>query len=360
MKRDMGVTMSDIAERAGTSVAAVSVTLNGAKSTTLKVSPETRRRIESAAEELGYRRNPHARALATGKSRILGLMLPHAFAYAVHDPFYSLLTTGVTAAASRHGYNVMLYSAAAEDEGDRAVRAIDRLVAGIVFVSPPADTELYGECESQGIPYATILAGPDGGPFTIDSDDYAGGLLATRHLVGLGHRRIAHLGGTAGVVTTEPRLRGYLDALGEADLEPLALKGEFTRASGYENTRSLLQGKAGPTAVFAANDLAAHGAIDAITEAGLSVPNDVAVVGYDDTWYATITRPTLTSVCMDVPAIGRHAAEAILNSLEGGESAPRHLRLPVSLSVRESCGGLHRSYPAPPSSSELKARSSKT
>jgi LacI family transcriptional regulator len=340
----MGVTMSDIAERAGTSIAAVSVTLNGARSTTLKVSEETRERIVRAAEELGYRRNPIARALATGRSRVIGLMLPHAFAYAVHDPFYSLVTTGVTAAASRHGYNVMLYSAAAEDEGDRAVRAIDRLVAGIVFVSPPAGTPLFRECQSQGIPYATILAGAETGPLTIDSDDYEGGLLATRHLIGLGHRRIAHLEGKPEVVTTAPRRKGYEDAHAEAGLplDPaLSRPGEFTREAGYEQTRDLLaQGPSRrPTAIFAANDLSAHGALDAIAEAGLSVPGDVAVVGYDDTWYATITRPALTSVSMDVPAIGRAAAEAILNSVEQGDATPRHLVLPVSLSVRESCGG---------------------
>ena len=341
----MGVTMSDIAERAGTSVAAVSVTLNGARSTTLKLSEETRQRIVLAAEELGYRRNPFARALATGRSRILGLMLPHSFAYAVHDPFYSLVTTGVTAAASRHGYNVMLYSAAAEDEGDRAVKAIDKLVAGIVFVSPPLGTPLYAECVRQGIPYATILAGGESGPISVDSDDYAGGHLATEHLLRLGHTRIAHLEGTAGIVTTEPRRQGYLDALAEVGIlaDPaLCIPGEFTRDSGYARTVQLLAlpSSLRPTAIFAANDLAAHGALDAIAEAGLRAPNDVAVVGYDDSWYATMMRPSLTSVSMDIPAIGRTAAEALLNSFEQGETGPSHLVLPVSLSVRESCGGI--------------------
>jgi LacI family transcriptional regulator len=151
----MGITMNDIAVKAGTSVAAVSVTLNGARSKTLKVSPTTRDRIVRVAEELGYRRNPHARALVTGHTRVIGLMLPDATSFAQHDPFYSLLTTGVSACAAEHGYNVMLYAAAPEDAGAEAARLIDRSVAGLVFVSPRDGTLLYEECERQGIPYVT-------------------------------------------------------------------------------------------------------------------------------------------------------------------------------------------------------------
>src|SRR5258708_6958507 len=136
----MGVTMSEIAARAGTTPGVVSVTLNGAKSKTVRVGPETRARILRAAEELGYRCNPFASALASGRSRILGLMLPFAASYTEHDAFFSLLTTGVTARASELGYNVMLYSAAAEAEGQKAARMIDRLVAGVVLVSPPPDS----------------------------------------------------------------------------------------------------------------------------------------------------------------------------------------------------------------------------
>lgn len=343
----MSATMSDIAAKAGTSVAAVSVTLNGAKSKTLKVSAETRDRILRAAAELGYRRNPHAGALATGRSQVLGLMLPYAWAYADHDPFYSLVTTGVTACAARRGYNVMLYSAAAEAEGKRAAGLIDRLAAGLIFVSPPAGTPLYEECRRQRIPYVTILADPSSGELTVNSDDYRGGRIATQHLVGLGHRRIAHLAGRTEVVTSGPRRQGYLDVLAEAGLEAdpaWLVAGDFDRATGYDSTRRLLElpERRRPTALFAANDLSAHGAIEAAFDAGLRVPEDVAVVGYDDTWYATVTRPMLTSVGMDVVGIGRCAAETLISFLEGDGEASRHSVLPVSLTVRESCGALRR------------------
>ncbi len=339
--------MSDIAARVGTSVAAVSVTLNGAKSKTLKVGEATRQRIFEAAEELGYRRNPLAGALATGRSRILGLMLPTAWAYADHDPFYSLVTTGVTACASRRGYNVMLYSATAEDEGARAAKMLDKLIAGLILVSPPPGSPLCSECERQDIPYVTIIAGADSGPFTVDSDDYQGGLIATRHLLALGHSRIAHLSGLNGISTTRPRYEGYRTALEEAGLPvnpKLCVPGRFKRIPAFEATKRLLNLAAEdrPTAVFAANDLSAHGAIEAAVDMGLRVPDDLAVVGYDDTWYATATRPTLTSVSMDVPAVGHRATEVLISFLEGHEDVHRHSKLPVSLTIRESCGAIRR------------------
>jgi len=339
----MSATMSDIATKAGTSIAAVSVALNGAKSKTLKLSPVTRQRILDAAEELGYRRNQMAGALATGRSRILGLMLPHAWAYADHDPFYSLVSTGVTACAARFGYNVMLFSAAAEDEGNRAVKMIDRLCAGLIFVSPPADTPLFAECNRQQIPFVTILAGRDSGPLTVNSDDLHGGLIATRHLIDLGHRKIAHLMGSSDVVTSGPRMQGYRAALAEAGIAAdlaLCVEGDFNRSTGYNATRKLMSliPERRPTAIFAANDLSAHGAIEAITDCGFRVPEDVAVVGYDDTWYATVTRPMLTTVRMDVPAVGSRATELLISFLEGDKAAATHSNLPVSLTIRESCG----------------------
>jgi LacI family transcriptional regulator len=291
-----------------------------------------------------------ASALATGRSQVIGLMLPSASSFAQHDPFYSLLTTGITSAAAAQGYNVMLYAAAPEELGQEAARRIDKMVAGMVFVSPPASTPLYAECSRQNIPYATILAGTESGPFTVNSDDHHGGILATAHLADLGHVRIAHLAGKPGVVTSLPRKRGYLEALEMRGIVPdaeLLAPGEFTRKAGYDSAKRLLQLPVDrrPTAIFAANDLSAHGAIEAAIDLGLTVPGDVAVVGYDDTWYATVGRPSLTSVNLDVPWIGQCACEMILSFLERGGPAEAHLVLPVSLTIRESTG--------PPGSAEL-------
>jgi LacI family transcriptional regulator len=350
----MSVTMSDIATRAGTSVAAVSVTLNGAKSKTLRISDETRQRIVSAAAELGYRRNPLAGALATGRSMVIGLMLPHLSDFADHDPFFSMLTTGVTAGASLYGYNVMLYSATAEDEGEKAARMIDRRIDGLVLISPPADTPIYSECSRQRIPIVSIMGQPGAGRSNVDCDDFQGAVIATRHLIRLGHRRIAHLRGRDSVATTEPRRLGYAAALSEAGIEldeALVLPGDFKRVTGYESTRVLMEysPEDRPTAIFAANDLTAHGAIEAIHDAGLRVPFDVAVVGFDDTWYATVPKPALTSVHLDVSNVGKSSVDLLMTLLSDSPRAATRLVLPLSLSIRDSCGaslahGPHSSY----------------
>jgi LacI family transcriptional regulator len=338
----MNARMRDIAVRAGTTTGVVSVTLNGAKSKTLRVSEQTRQRVLKAAEELGYRRDPHARALVTGRSYVLGLMFPHVQSFAAPDPFYSLVTAGVAAVASRQGYNLMLYTAVAEEEGRRAAEKIDRRIDGLILVTPPEDTPIVDECRRQGIAAIGIVQDPSSSPLTVNSRDYEGGLLATEHLINLGHRRIAHLYGRSDIYTREGRYRAYQNALAAARIEfdpCLVREGQFNREASFEVTRELVKMRTGtrPTAIFAANDLSAHGAIDAINEAGLSVPEDVSVVGYDDTWYALITNPPLTSVRMDVELMGRRAAELLIGSIEG-RVQDGHELLPVSLTVRGSSG----------------------
>jgi len=334
----MNVTMSDIAARAGTTTGVVSVTLNGAKSKTLRVSEATRERVLKAAEELGYRRDPRASALATGRNFVIGLMLPHIHSFATADPFYSVVTAGVAAVASRKGYNLMLYTSVAEEEGQRAAEKIDRRIDGLVLVIPPAETPIYEECRAQGIAVVSITQRSDLATMTVNSDDSTGASLATQHLIDLGHRRIAHLHGGMDICTSQLRREGFEKTMRDAGIEPadeLILPGGFSRAIGYASTRELLRLKNRPTAIFACNDLAAHGAIEAIHETGLRVPEDISVVGYDDTWYSNITNPPLTTVDMNIDAIARRAAELLIATIEGREEPP-HSMLPVSLTVRQS------------------------
>lgn len=336
----MSVTMSDIAARAGTTVGVVSVTLNGAKSKTLRVSEATKARVLSAAAELGYRRDPRASALVTGRNFVVGLMLPHLNSFTYPDPFYSLLTAGVAASASRLGYNLMLYTAVAEEESDRAIQMIDRRIDGLILVMPPVGTPIIEECRKQGIATISVLQTSDHSPMTVNSSDYEGGRLATQHLVDLGHRRIAHLFGNPEVVTTNPRQRGYLDVLRENDITPdprWIEDGSFDRGKGLASTRRLLDlpHEVRPTAIFAANDPSAHGAVDAIVERRLSVPDDISVIGYDDSWYATMVVPALTTVALNADAMGSRAVQTLIDAIEGADPEP-HVVLPVSLTNRSS------------------------
>jgi LacI family transcriptional regulator len=339
----MAVTMNDIAAKAGTSVAAVSVALNGAKSKTLRVGPEARTRILQAAADLGYRRHPLALALATGRSHVIGVMLPHAAAYTAEQaPFESIVVSGIVAAAAEKGYNVMLYSATAEDEGRRA-EMIDRRIDGLLLVIPPEETPIYAECRRQEISYVGIVCESHVAPATVNSDDFKGGFIATQHLIELGHRRIAHLVGKPTVVTSDRRLRGYKSALQEAGLETdegLVRDGAFSFQVGYDSTRALMSAapERRPTAIFACNDLTANGALAALRDADLRVPEDVSVVGYDDTWYSTLTSPPLTTVRMHVHELGRCSADLMISLLDGGEIEELHPVLPVSLTIRSSTG----------------------
>ncbi|MDR3690052.1 MAG: LacI family DNA-binding transcriptional regulator [Fimbriimonas sp.] len=334
--------MSDIAARAGTTIGVVSVTLNGAKSKTVRVSDATRERVIRAAEELGYRRDPVASALVTGRSHVIGLMLPYVHSFDVPDPFYSVVTGGVAAVAARHGYNLMLYTSVAEEEATRAVEVIDRRIDGLILVIPPNETPIYEECRRQGIATVSITQQRQYAPATVNSDDYEGGKLATEHLISLGHRRIAHLTGRPEIHTSALRFKAFRDTLAGSGIEfdPNLVKlGGFSREVSRLSTAQWMELPADrrPTAIFAANDLSAHGAIDAISSAGFRVPGEISVIGYDDTWYASITNPPLTSVSMDIDSLGRHAAEFLIGTIEGTPQEA-HAMLEVSLKIRRSTG----------------------
>jgi LacI family transcriptional regulator len=338
----LNVTMSDIAARAGTSSAVVSVILNGAKSKTVRVSERTRQLVLEAASELGYRRDPRAGALATGKNRVIGLMLPYASLFIEPDPFSTLVAAGVARCAAELGYNVMHYTAVAEEDGVRAAEMIDRRIDGLILIIPPGDSPIFQECERRGVATVAVLTDPQIAPLTVNSSDYDGGRIATEHLISLGHRRIAHLYGAANVHTSAIRQRAFEDAMQSAGLmvDPELVKaGRFSRGVSHDSTSQLFQlpEERRPTAIFACNDLSAHGAMDALFELGLGVPEDVSVVGFDDTWYALITNPPLTTVNMSVAEIGHRAAQVLIETVEG-RVREQHSILPVSLTVRRSTG----------------------
>lgn len=336
----MNVTMKDIAARAGATASAVSVALNGANSKTIGVSAETRARILRAAEELGYRRDMRASSLAGRRNQMIGLMLPHVHSFSYPDPFYSLITSGVCTATAANGFNLVLYTAVAEEEASKALEMIDRRIDGLILVMPPKGTPLIEECKRLRINTALVLQTHEADSLTVNSDDYEGGRLATKHLLGLGHKRIGHLHGNMELCTAEPRYRAYADTLLTAGIEvdPRIVKnGQFRRDAGYASTLQMMQMREEerPTAIFAANDISAHGAIEALIELGMSVPDDVSVVGYDDTWYAGFVQPALTTVNMSVDEMGRRAAQMLIDSFDGNVEDP-HTILPVSLTIRGS------------------------
>jgi LacI family transcriptional regulator len=274
---------------------------------------------------------------------VLGLVFPYSRAFSDSNPFSSCIMSGVFEEVIRERFNVMLHTAIGDDWNSADVNALlDPRVDGLLLVIPSPHSSVIDRCRKARFPYVALAYEPDDPEiYTVNADEVAGGRLATEHLLQTGHRRIAHLVGNLEVATSAPRKRGYLAALEAAGVpsdEALIVPAGFDHRDGYIAMQTLLQlpPDRRPTAVFAANDLCAEGVLHALREAGLRVPQEVAVIGYDDTWFAAMTQPQLTSVHMPIYEMGMLATQMLIAQVEGREVAQRQALLPVTLSVRAS------------------------
>ncbi len=340
----MAVTIKDVARVAGTSVAAVSVTLNGSQSKTIRVGEETRRRIFAAAAQLGYVSNPIAKSLATGKTGAIGLVLPYADAFIDQNPFCNEVMSGILHEAVVRQYNIMLFTATNGIALDQVAMHLDSRVEGLLLVMPPAESALYLKCERRKIPCVSILREPEPEVWTVNANDFEGGRLAAKHLAKLGHKRVAILEGSDDVISSALRKQGFCEACAEAGIQVVCEPSGLNWRMGETSMKRLLSRPRSdwPTAVFCANDLCAEGAMRAAREFGLSIPEEMAFVGCDDTWFATMTQPPLTSVHMPLSEMGSLAAKMLISRLEGETVENIQPVLPVSLTVRQSCGQSQR------------------
>ncbi|WP_211290838.1 LacI family DNA-binding transcriptional regulator [Kineococcus xinjiangensis] len=330
--------MSDVARMAGVSHQTVSRVLND----TGPVREETRRRVLEAIDALGYRRNPAARALVTQRSGLLGVITPFGIH---HGPVHTLL--GVEEAARARGMSVVLCSLAEVRSGtmSAAMRHLaGQNVEGIVVVT--SVTSVVGSLPvPEGLPVVVAQARPGGHLPSVSVDHELGARLATRHLLEAGHRTVLHVRGPHDWPEGDRRVRGWEEALAEVGApveEPLL--GDWSGDSGYQagqevvrRWRELPAGER-PTAVFAANDLMAFGLMHALHEAGLRVPADVAVVGFDDVPGAAHSWPPLTTLRQDFRELGRQCVHALLARLDGGQQIEPVDAIPPQLVVRCSSG----------------------
>jgi LacI family transcriptional regulator len=341
----MGVTMRDVAAAAGTSVATVSAVLSGTGKSTIRVSPATRARIVHEAARLGFRPNLLARGLATRRTGVLGVLYPYLAAYYDLNPFNTQVMSGLVNGAAACGYNLALCTAGYSEGGEPDLTGLlDGRVDGLILVMPYRDWRSPARYARAGDPVVAITyADEPGGPLTVNADDFGAGQLAAQHLIRLGHRRIAHLRGDLRVSTSLPRWTGFRTALLAAGVpvQPeLEIQSDFSEAAGRAAGLAILRMPRSrrPTAVFAANDLCAVGLIREFQHHGLRVPEDLAVVGCDDTWYTTLSEPHLTSVHIPLYSMGESAVRLLVARVTGGGAGECSVRLPVSLTVRRSCG----------------------
>ena len=324
--------MADVARLAGVSHQTVSRVINGSE----RVAPDTRDRVQEAMRLLDYRPNSVARALVTGRSRTVGVI---GFKTTLFGPASTLY--GIESSAHEAEYLTSVVSMP-EVNRDSVLLAVERLrrhnVEGVLLLASETSAIAALAPVARELPLVALEAEPIHGIPTVAIDQYGGAVSATRHLLELGHRRIAHIAGPAGSLEAQLRVAGCRDTLAE-DGHGLAAPefGDWSARSGYEICVRVLDDPE-VTAIFAANDQMALGALRALDEAGRRVPADVSIVGFDAIPESGFFTPPLTTIRQDFVSIGRRGFEALRRQIEDGDSPATHQVLESELLVRASTG----------------------
>jgi len=328
-------TIKDVAREASVSVATVSRVFNDAS----VVREETSRRIRDVAASLRYAPHNGARSLITSKTSTIGVLLPD-----LYGEFFSEVIRGIDLAARRSGYHLLVSSSHNDrTEFEGAMRAMRGRVDGIIIMSPDIDAQALMANLPDSHPVVLLNCAMRGAAFdSVSIDNSRGARGIVRHLITHGHKRIAIIAGAPRNVDGHERQLGYRAALRDASIDRdtrWETPGNFTEDSGFEAMRTLLKLRVRPTAVFAANDSMAIGALSALREAGVRVPEEIAVAGFDDIPIARHINPPLTSVHVPIAKLGDRATEKLVGALvDKNRHVCRNDVLDTTLVIRSSCG----------------------
>ena len=336
----MRVSIGDVAKRANVSISTVSRVLNRRE----VVSPDTRQRVEAAIKGLGYRPNGFARGLMLGRSELVGLVLPD-----LHGEFYSEIIRGADQQARSMGYGLVVSSTRESDDGQSMVRLIRQrsLLDGVAVMAAEMTDDIRGELATLTLPFVVLDSDIPGAPHdSVIIDQKHGAVALMRHVVfERAAKRVVFVGGLQTNLDTIARFEAYREALAEngmrpADSDVFFLDYEYETA--YQLARQHARAWAGrDCCVFAANDEMAAGVIAAATIAGISVPHELAVVGFDDTRIARMTRPALTTVRVPMALMGAEAIRLLCERLAAPDRPATHMSLQPEVVIRESCGTVH-------------------
>lgn len=330
--------MRDVAARAKVSIQTVSNIVNARYHL---MGESTRARVEDAMSELGYHPNIAARTLRSARSETLCFMLLDEGSRFLADPMTDLVIAGIGDIARDCGYGLLIRAALPHEPDPSLIKPLleNRADGAFLFLSgEPALRRWYvAELAQRGFPFILLEKTDDPRMLSVTASDREGARRLTEHLIAAGHERIAFVMAEVPWPMLEQRLLGYQDALAETGLKPFVhCAGGWSPVSGADHAKQMLSGKRPPTAIMCGNDLLALGAIRAVRQHGLEVPDDVAVTGFDDFEFAEYADPALTTVRIPGYEIGRAAGQLLVDVLEGRAPEARQLTLPVELMLRES------------------------
>jgi LacI family transcriptional regulator len=331
----MSVKLEDIARETGFSIATVSRVLANSD---YPVNASVREKVLKAAHAMGYKPNLAARSLRSNRTSTIGIIVDD-----ILSPFVPPMVRGIQDCLRENDFlSVIVNSDWDPDQEQDAINTlISRPVDGIIFVeySHLVRSRILEESNKPRMFVHRIFGSPIKN--SVVPDDHYGAALAVRHLISLGHRRIAYINGPENWYSSRTRYIGYQDELESHNLPleaDLVQPGDWELESGYKATQNLLRLSDAPTAIFAANDLMALGSIYAIQDAGLDIPKDIAVVGYDNRDFAKIVRPKITTVVMPVYEMGRVATESLLAQIADGREEIEEVKVQGELIIRDTCG----------------------
>jgi LacI family transcriptional regulator len=337
------LTILDVARLAGVSRSTVSRVMNGKDD----VRTEVRARVLQVIDETGFRPSATARSLVSRRTGVLGLVIPWRVSQLLEDPYFVGLIRGVSRASNAAGTTLSLFLFETEDEERELYRRVvaPRLVDGLVLVALRKDDPLLDEVANSGLPVVSLgrVMHRDDVSW-VDVENFDGSRRAVQHLVGLGHTRIAAIAPPQQMIAGIDRYDGFTEGMREAGLEPELVEfADWSGDGGYAAMRKLLHHR--PTAVFVASDTMAMGALRAITDSGLSVPDDLAVVGFDGLPASETSSPPLTTLRQPIPQIGETLIKILLDQIDTETREPVRKLIPTELIIRESSGSSHPTQP---------------
>jgi LacI family transcriptional regulator len=331
----MRITIKDVARQAGVSTATVSRVFNDVG----PVDEKTRKRVLDVSKELRYTPNAAGRSLSTNRTDAIGLLLPD-----IYGEFFSEVIRGADQTAQQNRYHLLVSSSHNHrDEIEAALKVMSGRVDGLIIMSPQIDAQTLKSNLPLNLPVVLLNCFVDGVSFdSLNIDNFGGARAMVQHLIQHGHQRIAIIKGAEKNLDAKERLRGYHEALQASRIEPCAaweIAGNFSEDSGYEATQKILALQPRPTAIFASNDSMAIGALSALREIGVAIPQEIALAGFDDIPIVRFLVPALTSVCVSISDLGAMAMQKLIRAIrEKNNHTKQHALIPTNLAIRESCG----------------------